>query len=188
MADYIAFIHKDRTPGYLVTFPDLPGLAITARTLDGVWREAELGLAIHLRAMVEHDEAVPAPSTIDMLARADGYKDAVAVVAIHVSDIAAPTVCVNIVLSEAMLRRIDERAAADGCTRAGFLVQAALKALEAGVSRRSRSAVRLLIIRSATAGAVHALRELAQHRRPLVITQNGQAKRCSRTWHLMKQT
>ena len=131
MADYIAFIHKDRTPGYLVTFPDLPGLAISARTLDGVWREAKSGLAIHLKAMVEHGEAVPAPSTIDMLARADGYKDAVAVVAIHVSDIAAPTVCVNIVLSEAMLRRIDERAAAHGCTRSGFLVEAALKALEA---------------------------------------------------------
>ena len=131
MADYIAFIHDDRVPGYLATFPDLPGLAIVAATLEGVWREAEPELAIYIRAMVEHGEAVPAPSTLDMLSREDGYKDAVAVVAIHVADVHSATVRVNIVVTEAMLRQIDERAAAHGFTRAGFLVQAARKALEA---------------------------------------------------------
>ncbi|MDP9137001.1 MAG: type II toxin-antitoxin system HicB family antitoxin [Pseudomonadota bacterium] len=131
MADYIAFVHDDRTRGYLASFPDLPGLAIVAATLDGVWREAEAGLAIFLRGLVEHGEAVPAPSTLDMLSGEDGYKDAVAVVSIHVPDVLAATVRVNIVLTEAMLREIDERAAVHGFTRAGFLVQAARKALEA---------------------------------------------------------
>ncbi|MGH6805015.1 MAG: type II toxin-antitoxin system HicB family antitoxin [Methyloceanibacter sp.] len=131
MADYIAFIHKDPAQGHLASFPDLPGLAIAAGTLDGVWREAEAALAIHIREMVEHGEAVPAPSTLDMLAREHGYKDALAVVAIHVPDIAAPTVRVNVVLTEDLLRRIDERAAAHGFTRSGFLVQAARKALDA---------------------------------------------------------
>ena len=131
MADYIAFIHDDRVPGYLATFPDLPGLAIVAATLDGVWREAEPALAIHIHGLIEHGEAVPAPSTLDMLAGEDGYKDAVAVVAVHAPDVLAATVRVNIVVTEAMLRQIDERAARHGFTRAGFLVQAARKALEA---------------------------------------------------------
>jgi predicted RNase H-like HicB family nuclease len=131
MADYIAFIHKDRTPGYLASFPDLPGFMIEADTLDGVWKEAEPALAIHIRGMVEHGEAVPAPSTLAMLSREDGYKEAVAVVAIRVPDIVASTVRVNIVLEEAMLRQIDECAAAHGFTRSGFLVHAARKALEA---------------------------------------------------------
>ncbi len=115
----------------MASFPDLPGLAIAADTLDGVWREAEAALAIHIRKLIEHREAVPAPSTLDMLSREEGYKSALAVVAIHVPDIAAPTVRVNIVLTETMLREIDERAAAKGFTRSGFLVQAARKALEA---------------------------------------------------------
>jgi len=131
MADYISFFHKDGTPGYLASFPDLPGLLVGARTLEGVWKEAEQALAIHIRGLVERSEAVPAPSTLDMLSREESYKNAVAVVAIHVPDVVVPTVRVNIILTEAMLRQIDEFAAARGCTRSGFLVQAARKALEA---------------------------------------------------------
>ena len=131
MADYIAFLHKDGTPGYLASFPDLPGLLVGAHTLEGVWKEAEQALAIHIRGMVDRGEPVPAPSTLDMLSREEGYKSAVAVVAIHVADIAVPTVRVNIVLTEAMLRQVDERAAARGFTRSGFLELAARKALEA---------------------------------------------------------
>ena len=131
MADYIAFIHKAPTPGFLASFPDLPGLVVAARSLEAVWEEARAALAIHLRAMAEHGQTIPAPSTLDMVSRAEGYKDAVAVVAIHIADVAASTVRVNIVVTAAMLRQIDERAAARGCTRSVFLVEAARKALAA---------------------------------------------------------
>jgi predicted RNase H-like HicB family nuclease len=131
VAAYIAFIHRDPDTGFAVGFPDLPGLWISAPTMDRAWEEAEVALPIHLRRMIEEGEAVPAPSTLDMLSAAEGYRDALAVVAIHAAEMAAPTVLVNIAMSEAMLRAIDEFAAARGFTRAGFLVQAARKALEA---------------------------------------------------------
>ena len=131
MADYIAFIHKDRKSGYGVSFPDLPGVVTVADTLEGVRKEAEEALALHIEGMVEDGEDVPAPSTLDFLAGDEVFKDAVAVVVIHVADIATPTVRVNITLPEAMLRRIDEHAAVHGFTRSGFLVQAAKKALAA---------------------------------------------------------
>ncbi len=131
MADYIAFIHKDRRSGYGVSFPDLPGVVTVADTLEGVRKQAEEALALHIEGMVEDGEAVPAPSTLDSVSGDEGFQDAVAVVVVHAPDAASPTVRVNITMPEAMLRQIDEHAAAHGFTRSGFLVQAAKKALEA---------------------------------------------------------
>ena len=53
MVDYIAFIHKDRKSGYGVSFPDLPGVVTVADTLEGVRKEAEEALALHVEGMVE---------------------------------------------------------------------------------------------------------------------------------------
>jgi predicted RNase H-like HicB family nuclease len=131
VTDYIAFLHPGGERGFRVTFPDLPGLAAEASAMEAVWREAEVALSIHVRRLLEAGEAVPAPSTIDTLSSAPGFKDALAVVAVPVAGFAAPTVSVSIVLTQSMLREIDARAAALGWTRAGFLVQAARRALEA---------------------------------------------------------
>ncbi len=86
MVDYIAFIHKDRKSGYGVSFPDLPGVVTVADTLEGVRKEAEEALALHVEGMVEDGDTVPAPSTLDALAGADGFRDAVAVAVIRAPD------------------------------------------------------------------------------------------------------
>jgi predicted RNase H-like HicB family nuclease len=131
VADYIAFLHPHGVRGFRVTFPDLPGLAAEASAMEAAWREAEVALSLHVRRLLEAGQAVPAPSTIDVLTSAPGFKDALAVVAVPVAGFASPMVSVSIVLTEAMLREIDARAAARGFTRSGFLLQAARKALEA---------------------------------------------------------
>ena len=86
MVDYIAFIHKDRKSGYGVSFPDLPGVVTVADTLEGVRKEAEEALALHVEGIVEDGDTVPAPSTLDALAGAAGFRDAVAVAVIRAPD------------------------------------------------------------------------------------------------------
>jgi predicted RNase H-like HicB family nuclease len=90
MADYVAFIHKDRKSGYGVSFPDLPGVVTVADTVEGVRKEAEEALALHIEGMVGDGDNVPAPSTLDSLSGDEGFRDAVAVAVIHGPDIATP--------------------------------------------------------------------------------------------------
>jgi predicted RNase H-like HicB family nuclease len=82
MADYIAFIHKDRRSGYGVSFPDLPGVVTVADTLEDVRKEAEEALSLHIEGMLEDGETLPPPSTLDAVSGDEAFKDAVAVVVV----------------------------------------------------------------------------------------------------------
>jgi len=125
MSEYIALIHKDPNSAFGASFPDLPGCISTADTLEELRPMIEEALGFHIEGMIEDGEAVPEPSTLDEILKADGYADAVAVMVVKAPETEGATVRVNITLSEKTLAQIDRKAAAQGMSRSGFLVEAA---------------------------------------------------------------
>ena len=66
---YPAIVEGDPVTGYSVFFPDLPGCTCGGTTLQEAALNAEQALAGHLGLMLEHGDAVPAPSRLDDLPR-----------------------------------------------------------------------------------------------------------------------
>jgi predicted RNase H-like HicB family nuclease len=125
MSEYIALIHKDADSAFGASFPDLPGCISAADTLEELRPMIEEALGFHVEGMIEDGDAVPEPSTLDEILKTEGYADAVAVMVVKASDAEGTTVRVNITLPEKTLAQIDRKAAAQGMSRSGFLVEAA---------------------------------------------------------------
>jgi predicted RNase H-like HicB family nuclease len=113
MSEYIAFIHKDSGSAFGASFPDLPGCISAADTLEELRPMIEEALGFHIEGMIEDGEAVREPSTLDEILKAQGYADAVAVMAVKSTLIAEATVRVNIILPEKTLAQIDRKAPAE---------------------------------------------------------------------------
>jgi predicted RNase H-like HicB family nuclease len=113
MPEYIALIHKDSGSGFGASFPDLPGCISAADTLEELRPMIEEALAFHIEGMIEDGEAVPEPSTLDEILKAQGYADTVAVMAVKSPMIAEATVRVNIILPEKTRAQIDRKAPAE---------------------------------------------------------------------------
>jgi predicted RNase H-like HicB family nuclease len=129
MPHYIALIHKASDSDYGVSFPDFPGLATAGRTLDEARAMAEEGLAFHVEGMIEDDEAVPEPATLDTVMNDPAARDGV-VTLISLKPPTKRAVRVNVTLPEDILAEIDRYAENRGLTRSGFLAHAAKRALE----------------------------------------------------------
>ena len=129
--NYIAYLHKDRTSDYGVSFPDFPGCITAGKTLDEARRLAPEALALHIEGMAEDEEIIPEPSTLDALVRDPARKDAICFL-VSVDPAGDKPVRVNITARQSQLHRIDELASQAGMTRSAFLVQSAL----GGIKRR----------------------------------------------------
>ncbi len=125
MSEYIALIHKDSGSGFGASFPDLPGCISVADTLEDLRPMIEEAIGFHIEGMIEDGDAVPEPSALDDILKAEGYIDAVAVMVVKAPETEGATVRVNITLPEKTLAQIDRKAAAKGMSRSRFLVQAA---------------------------------------------------------------
>jgi predicted RNase H-like HicB family nuclease len=123
--DYIAYLHKDRRSDFGVSFPDFPGCISAGRTLEEAHRMAAEALSLHIAGMVEDGEVVPAPSTLDALARDPAMKDAVAFL-VHFEPEPERTVRINITAREKQIAEIDRLANKAGLTRSKYMVQSAL--------------------------------------------------------------
>ncbi len=130
MTDYIALIHKDADSDYGVSFPDFPGCVSAGSTLDEARRMAAEALSFHIEGLLEDGDAVPEPSSLDMIMHDAENREAVAVLVPAL--VKAPKIVrVNVTIPEATLRAIDAFAESHGYTRSGFLVTAARRAMEA---------------------------------------------------------
>src|SRR6516165_603291 len=108
--DYIAYLHKDRDSDFGVSFPDFPGCITAGKTLEEAHRMAAQALALHIAGMVEDGEEIPAPSTLDALAKDPARKDAVAFL-VHVDSATTErTVRINITAREKQVEEIDRLA------------------------------------------------------------------------------
>ena len=123
--EYIAYLHKERDSDFGVSFPDFPGCITAGRTLEEARQMAVEALAFHIAGMVEDEEAIPQPSTLDALADDPAMKDAVAFL-VHVEPAAEPTVRINITAKQKQIELIDQMADESGMTRSAFMVQRAL--------------------------------------------------------------
>ncbi|RYE56734.1 MAG: HicB family protein [Hyphomicrobiales bacterium] len=72
---YVALIHKDKTSGYGVSFPDVPGIIAVADTLDAAIAEGAAALEF---AFEDWSGSLPVPRTLDALrADPDFQRDAI---------------------------------------------------------------------------------------------------------------
>jgi predicted RNase H-like HicB family nuclease len=126
---YIALIHKEPGSDYGVSFPDFPGLATAARTLDEARAMAEEALAFHIEGMIEDGETIPEPSTLDAVMDDPAARDGV-VTLISTKPPPRRAIRVNVTLPEDVLAEIDRYAENRGLTRSGFLAHAAKRAME----------------------------------------------------------
>jgi predicted RNase H-like HicB family nuclease len=128
MRQYIGLIHKDPGSDYGVSFPDFPGVATAGGTLDEARAMAEEALAFHIDGLVEDDEAIPEPSTLDTIMADSANRDGVAIL-VAAKTPAAKAIRVNVTIPEDVLAQIDRYAEAHGFTRSGFLTEAARRAI-----------------------------------------------------------
>ena len=123
--EYIAYLHKEKTSDYGVSFPDFPGCITAGSNLEEVRRIATQALSFHVAGMREDGEAIPKPSTLDDLGGDPAMKGAVA----FLTELREPerTVRINITARKSQIAEIDRRARAKGLTRSSYIVQSALK-------------------------------------------------------------
>ena len=79
MQNYVGLIHKDADSDYGVSFPDFPGCVIAGVTWDEAWAFARGALALHIDGMIEDEDAVPEPASLDAVMADPDNRHAVAV-------------------------------------------------------------------------------------------------------------
>ena len=127
--DYIAYLHKDRTSDYGVSFPDFPGCITAGRTLEEARRMAGEALAMHIEGMLQDGETIPEPSTLDSVAKDPARTGAICFL-VSVSPNVDRPVRINITARESQVHKIDELASKAGMTRSAFLIQSALGSIK----------------------------------------------------------
>jgi len=81
MQNYIGLIHKDADSDYGVSFPDFPGCVTAGVTLDEARALAQEALALCIEGMIEDEDAIPEPSSLEAIMADPDNRDAVAVLA-----------------------------------------------------------------------------------------------------------
>lgn len=124
MSNYIGLIHKQAESGYGVSFPDFPGVVTAGETLDEARAMAEEALAFHVDGMIEDGDAIPEPSSLELIMAEPENRDGVAIL-VTLRSQSPKSVRINITLPEDVLQTIDSFAEANGMSRSGFLARAA---------------------------------------------------------------
>lgn len=123
MRTYIAIVHQEGDV-FGASFPDFPGCVTSASSLVELRTLAREALEFHLAGMAEDEEAIPAPSSAELISAAEEYDGAPLLpVAVEVPD--SKAVRVNITVPDDALGRIDRFARAHGMSRSAMLVRAA---------------------------------------------------------------
>ncbi|MGH9597345.1 MAG: type II toxin-antitoxin system HicB family antitoxin [Edaphobacter sp.] len=124
MMEYIAYLHKEKSSDFGVSFPDFPGCITAGKTLEEARKLAVEALKLHMEGMIEDGEALPEASTLDQLAKDPAMKGAVA----FLVSVEAPekTVRVNITARDSQIEVIDMLARAAGMNRSSYMVQSAM--------------------------------------------------------------
>ena len=123
--DYIAYLHKEPSSDFGVSFPDFPGCISAGSTLEEARTMASEALSLHVKGMIKDGEPIPKPSTLDSLAGDRAMRGAVAVL-IPLA-LRERTVRVNITVRESQLEQIDRLARKAGLSRSAYIVQAAIR-------------------------------------------------------------
>jgi predicted RNase H-like HicB family nuclease len=127
---YAGIAEGDRTDGYSLFFPDLPGCVTAADTLADLVANGREAVALHLEGMAEDGVAPPTPTAAEDIPHDPEVAEA-AILLVDVSLDDEP-VRVNVSLPSSLLDRIDTAAQARGLTRSAFLAEGARRLLKVG--------------------------------------------------------
>ena len=139
--DYIAYLHKEPSSDFGVSFPDFPGCATAGSSLEEARVMAIEALSLHVKGMIEDGDPIPKPSTLDALASDPALQGAVAVLV--PLELTERTVRVNITARESQLEQIDRLAKKAGLSRSAYIVQAAIRDGGSTPTRSSRKQEKL---------------------------------------------
>ena len=119
MATFIAIVQSDGDGGYTASFPDFPGCAAAAPTLDQVIARAREALLLHIGRLLEANQRIGNPTAADAIERGD----AVLLAAIDVPDDVG-IAHIDVAVPALSLARIDSFARRHGLTLGALLVEA----------------------------------------------------------------
>jgi predicted RNase H-like HicB family nuclease len=132
-----ALVHTAKKGGkdvYGISFPDFSGVASGGTSMEDAIERGCATLAFHLAGLVEDDEEIPIPRSLDALKKDADVQDAIrneGAIVVQVSvDLPGKPVRVNISVEDSLLSAIDRAAQSAGQTRSGFIAEAAMERLK----------------------------------------------------------
>ena len=127
MLSYVGIIHKDKDSDYGISFPDLPGCATAASSLDELGDMAIEAISTWMEYHFEKNgKHAPIAMSVEDILRHEDYTGAVSTMIVRVGS-PDRTVKANITAPESDLTLIDLAAQKAGQSRSGFMVAAAVQ-------------------------------------------------------------
>ncbi len=129
----IVFSLNEEELNYQVAVPDLPGCALTSKSIDLGLEEITKAIKSHLSILAEYGEKIPNAGSIEvhrknyMLANPHTFSQAFwAIVNIDVSPYLGKSHKINVTLPELLITQIDDKVSksSDYKTRSGFIATA----------------------------------------------------------------
>lgn len=133
------FIYDDKKDAYQVSVPDLPGCAITERTIDLGMEEITKSIKSHLSILAEYGEKVPNARGLEshrqnyILENPHTFSQAFwAIVSIDITPYLGKSHKINVTLPELLIAQIDDKVSksSEYKTRSGFIASACITELE----------------------------------------------------------
>ncbi len=123
-----ALIHEEGGV-FGVSFPDVPGVISTGRSVEEAIRKGSEALTFHIAGMAEDDDPLPVlRSFVELKADRSFIETSQgAVLALIPFDMPSKSVRLNISMDENLLHAVDRAAEAAGQSRSAFLAEAARK-------------------------------------------------------------
>src|SRR5438105_6288734 len=119
MAVFIAIVKRDGEAGYTASFPDFPGCAVIASTLDHVIAKAREALSVQIERLLEANQRICSPTAADAIERGG----TALLTAVDVPD-DLRTTHIDVGVPALSLVRIDSFARRHGLTRGALFVEA----------------------------------------------------------------
>jgi len=135
----VVFISDEKVAGYQVSVPDLPGCAVTAKTVDSGLDEMTKAIQSHLSILAEYGEKVPNAMSLEshrknyMLDNPHTFSQAFwAIINIDITPYLGKSHKINVTLPELLIAQIDNKVSksSDYKTRSGFIASACFAELE----------------------------------------------------------
>ena len=135
----VVFTQSEKTSGYQVYVPDLPGCAISEKTIDLGIEEITKAIKSHLTILAEYGEKIPNSKGLDshrknyILENPHTFSQAFwAIVSIDITPYLGKSHKINVTLPELLIAQIDDKVSksSDYKTRSGFIASACFAELE----------------------------------------------------------
>jgi len=135
----VVFKNDDKNTGYQVSVPDLPGCAITEKSIDLGMEKITKAIQSHLAILAEYGERVPNGKGLDshrknyILENPHTFSQALwAIVHIDITPYLGKSHKINVTLPELLIAQIDDKVSksSDYKTRSGFIASACFAELD----------------------------------------------------------